>query len=26
VSAVLRKHQLTNRHQLSRWAAERRLD
>jgi DNA-binding NarL/FixJ family response regulator len=26
VSAVLRKLQLTNRHQLSRWAAERRLD
>jgi DNA-binding NarL/FixJ family response regulator len=25
VSAVLRKLQLTNRHQLSRWAAERRL-
>jgi len=26
VSAVLRKLQLSNRHQLSRWAAERRLD
>ena len=26
VSAVLRKLQLTSRHQLTRWAAERRLD
>ena len=26
VSAVLRKLQLSNRHQLSRWAAERKLD
>jgi hypothetical protein len=26
VSAVLRKLQLSNRHELSRWAAERRLD
>jgi DNA-binding NarL/FixJ family response regulator len=26
VSAVLRKLQLSTRHQLSRWAAERRLD